>query len=717
MRIRSAMDHVQTIAELLSAVLAQPPFELERTPESLIPVLTVPKDPQHGDHAFPCFVLAKELRLAPPQIAARLAEACAARVAASDLLAAAEAAGPYLNFRVDTAAQAGALIPAVLSGEFLARRSPTGRRVMIEYSQPNTHKAFHVGHTRNVSLGDSLVRLCEWAGHEVVAANYIGDEGAHIAKCLWYYRNHFDGAVPTENRGEFLGTLYTKATELLDFSLLTECPHPGVVAARVESIDPHPTHEGWMVVRVNDGTVEHTVVCGGCGYAIGDIVGYASVGSRIGGREVLATDKEGVESDGMIVSEKEISLSDDAEKIQVFDPDTVLGIEVAELRRRPGAVPDDRSVLDVMRERSDGVAEVLKALESGEPEVTSLWEETREWSLQDFDEIYRWLGARFDHVFYESEVGEEGKQIVQEYLARGVFVRSEGAVGARLDEFGLPFFLLLRSNGTGLYSTKDIALARRKFEEFQIDDSVYVVDVRQSLHFQQVFRTLELMGYENAKNCYHLAYGFVLLPEGEMSSRRGTVILFSQLEQRLVEKIRREFIDDKDWPEDEKRAAARAIAVGTIRYGMLHHDTVKNIVFDLDEWTNKTGNTGPYLMYAYTRTRSIEQELGSHGLLTDRDTIARDWSLLKQEAEKEVLTAIQEFPELALRAAREYQPKLLCIHLYELAKSYSRMYHDCPVKTAETPELRFTRLDLHLAAGKVLESGLALLGIRVLDRM
>ncbi len=710
------MDHAALIAELLSRTLAEAPFSLTRTPDSLVKALAVPKDPKMGDHAFPCFVLAKDLKKAPPAIAQELVVALTDSIEESPALTSVEAAGPYLNFRVDAASQAADLIPSILCGDFTARRPSTETRVMIEYSQPNTHKAFHVGHTRNVSLGDSLVRICEWAGHDVVAANYIGDEGAHIARCLWFYRNFFDGELPTENRGEFLGGLYSRATELLDFKTLTACPHLGVVTARVDSIVKHPSHDGWAVVEVHDGTSAHQVVCGGKGYAVGDIVGYATVGSHVGGRLVGHADKDGVASEGMIVSEKEISLSDDAEQIQVFAAATDLGLEIAELMRTD-ALAAGTSVLATMKERSDGVAEILKAIESGDPEITAQWMETRDWSLRDFDEIYRWLDARFDHVFYESEVGEEGKDIVLEFLDKGVLERSDGAVGARLEAHGLPFFLLLRSNGTGLYSTKDIALAKRKFEEFKIDRSVYVVDVRQSLHFQQVFKTLELMGYEKAKDCFHLAYGFVLLPEGEMSSRTGNVILFSQLQSSLVNKIRADFVDSQDWPDEEKAAAARAIAIATIKYGMLKQDNVKNIVFDLTEWTNQQGNTGPYLMYQYTRTRSIRRKLEEMKLLDGVDSVVRDWSLLSLDQEQAVQKIIADFPSIVQRAADEYQPKLLCNYLYDLAKTLSRMYKPSNVKDASTPELRFTRLDLFEAAGTVMRSGLELLGIHTIERM
>lgn len=144
-----------------------------------------------------------------------------------------------------------------------------------------------------------------------------------------------------------------------------------------------------------------------------------------------------------------------------------------------------------------------------------------QWCLDEFKRIYRWLNARFDHDFFESEVAAESKQTVAEYQAKGVFVMNDGAVGADLSQVGLGFQILLKRDGTGLYATKDLALARRKFEQFHIDKSIYVVDSAQSFHFQQVFATLKMMGYPQAERCYHLPYGLVILPDGKMSSRKG----------------------------------------------------------------------------------------------------------------------------------------------------------------------------------------------------
>ena len=282
-----------------------------------------------------------------------------------------------------------------------------------------------------------------------------------------------------------------------------------------------------------------------------------------------------------------------------------VGVALMEHFRFDDVLPEGVGVREEFERRNREVGEVLQALESKTGEMYDLWQQTKEWSMDEFHEIYKWLEARFDHYFFESEVGEAGKQIVLEYLEKGVLVRSEGAVGADLEAYGLPFCLLLKSDGTGLYSTKDIALAQVKFEDFGIDKSVYVVDHSQSLHFQQVFRVLQMMGYQKAELCFHLAYGLVKRPDGKMSSRKGNIILFSelrrQLRQRILDKYLQQFVGQ--WSDEEIEEAARWVSVATIRYGMLNTDNLNEITFDLEDWVKNTGNTGSYLMYAFARTR------------------------------------------------------------------------------------------------------------------
>ncbi len=690
------------LKEKVAETLGRLPIPLER--EKLAELLEWPRDRTLGDLAFPCFTLSKQMRKAPQQIAKDLE----LQFQPDDLIARVTAVGPYLNlfFKMDGLAEW--LVPKIQDGSLCSPQPSRGERVMIEYSQPNTHKEFHVGHIRNVSLGDALVRMCRWSGFEVVAANYIGDEGAHIAKCLWVMNQRGD-PWPTENRGEFLGRLYVEGAKALDFRRLARLPFPGLISAQVTGVEDHPSERSWKVVTCNLGGRSVQVVCGGVGYKVGDVVCYAPIGVRLQGRVVSAVDKSGVLSEGVICSESELDLSEEKDRIYLLPPGTAIGQEVCELTR---VEPGNFSIRQEIEKCEREVSEVLKAIESGRGEVHKLWQETRRWSIEDFQKIYEWMDVHFDHYFFESEVGQTGKEIVLDYYKKGLFIQSEGAIGVDLTKYNLPFFLLLRSNGTGLYSTKDVALAVRKFKEFRIDRSIYVVDVRQSLHFQQLFRTLELIGFSQASKCHHLSYAFVEGAHGEMSSRAGTAIAFSKLKETLLTKIHREFLDPYrgEWPDEEIETAARNVAVATIRYGMLNQDNNKNIVFDLDEWTARTGNTGPYLLYAYARTASIQREVGTL-------TTPPQWSELVDESERQLLLRLSGFVEAILRSVERYEPQLLCIYLYDLAKEFSRMYAQCSVLKAPTEELKSARLALVSSTGKVLKEGLNLLGISTLERM
>ena len=323
------------------------------------------------------------------------------------------------------------------------------------------------------------------------------------------------------------------------------------------------------------------------------------------------------------------------------------------------------------------------------------------------------LAADLITIFVSQMLGEEGKDIVKDFYKKGVLVESEGAIGADLSEFNLPFYILIKSDGSGLYSTKDIALAKQKFEKFKIDRSLYLVDVSQSLHFQQLFKTLELMGFKQASKCKHIPYGMVTLPEGKMSSRSGNIILFSKLREKLLRRITADFLENYrgEWSDKEIEKAAHAISVGTIRYGMLNQENAKNIVFDLKEWTARSGNTGPYLMYAYARIQSILRDLQT----SDFDKV--NWNVLQHETEHELLRWLVEYHLVVEKCAEKLEAHQLCIYLYELARAFSRMYSECSVLRAETEELRMARAALIKSVAIVLKHGLGLLGINVVERM
>ena len=695
--------------------------------------------------AFPCFALGKPLTAKKPKelkfnefvnrIAVEVSEEINKNMVANDqVVESCTAEGPYVNFYYKPS-HLGKTIAGVLSGDFLAVRPSKNENVMIEYSQPNTHKTFHVGHMRNAALGNSLVLLYEWCGFKVHAVNYIGDVGAHIAKCLWFYLyfvkkmtlEEFEKMDLTreqiiemleESRPagvphvEWLGELYTLGFYELDFASWTKYPLIGYVTAKILEINPHPANDKWKVLTVTTGTDKFTVVCGGKDYNVGDIVPYAPLGSKKGARIVTEVDKSGVISQGFILSQAELGSSDNKEKIHIFPADAPIGVELTEYGRNSDIkIEASVNLAEEIKKREAQVKTLLRAMEDHQKNISLLWEITRQWSIDDFKEIYKWSDCRFDHFFHESDVGDESKEIVLKAYEEGKLVKSDGAIGADLGKLG--FCVLLTSAGTGLYATKDLALAKRKFEEFAVDRSVYVVDVSQSLHFQQVFKTLELLGFEQAKKCKHLAYGMVVLPDGKMSSRKGNIIYFSALQKLLTDNIHQDFMSKYEgvWPEEEIKETTRRIAISAIKYGMLNQDNNKDIIFDLKEWASRSGNTGPYLMYAYARSQSTINKIGVDS------SVKVDYSLLKHETERKLLSTLLQYSIVVERAAEQYKPQLLCIYLYNLCKQFMKMYEAVSVKNAETPELKQTRLSLVIAFGAVLKHGLGLLGITTAERM
>ena len=706
------------LASTLATALQQPPFAAAITADQLLELFEIPKDSSLGDLALPCFTFAKELRRAPQQIAQQLAESLnsdALRSAWADQFSSVIAVGGYLNATYQGAALATRILEGIRSGSALAPRADTANHIMVEYSQLNTHKACHVGHARAASLGDSLSRILAWLGHRVTPVSYGGDEGTHVARCLWYFTTQYKGEVPSANRGEFLGVMYHKATELLELSSYSLAPYPGVTVARVISVNQHPKEPKWSVVTLETGAGERTVVCGLAGLQPGQLVAYANPESRISGRAVGIVERKGITSVGMICAEDEIGLSDQTNKLPEIPAATQIGTEVLELYRTPECPTDLPSIRDLITAREREVSKVLQQLESKEGEIYKIWQETRQWSVDELNSVYEWLDCSFDTFFYESQFGEEGKAIVRKFQKQGIFVESQGAVGADLGAEQLGFCILIKSDGTATYACRDLALAEKKFEDFKVDTSLYIVDAGQALHFKQVFACLKRMGFPQADRCKHISFSIVLRPDGKMSSRKGNVILFSELKNRLATKLEQEFLGRYrgDWSDEEIDLAIRRLSRATIRYGMLKQDNDSQIVFDLDEWTARSGDTGPYMLYAYARISSIVREAHSREVELGQP----NWQLLTHETELELIRFLESHEETVRRAGMEYAPHLICSYVLELSKRFNRMYKQCQVLGAETPELRATRLALVEATGTVLKQSLGLLGIETIDRM
>lgn len=536
-----------------------------------------------GDLAFPLFTIAKEAR-SNPAMAAKALEGALTNL--PRFVTKTQAQGPYLNFFFDFNAVANNLIPNIISGQMFSQKlTENAPRTMIEYSQPNTHKELHVGHMRNLCLGDALIRLHRYSGFDIVASTFPGDVGTHVAKCLWYLKFHFQGEIPSVKKGAWLGSMYSSAHNKLE--------------------------------------------------------------------EERGTEKE--------------------------------------------------------EKNREQLTMILKELEQKSGEYYELWKETREWSIELMNEIYDWAQVKFDVWYWESEVDSSSVKLAREYHEKGLFIEDKGCIGVDLTPWKLGFCMLLKTDGNGLYATKDIELARRKFQDYKIEKNVYVVDKRQEHHFKQVFKVLELMGFEQAEKCYHLQYDFVELPDGAMSSRKGNIVPLQSLVENMVKMIKEQYLSryKDEWDKNQIESTAQIVARGAIKYGMTRIDPGKKIVFDMKEWLKLDGESGPYIQYAYARINSMLIKLGE-----------AKTSELKIEAPQEAdLTAqLMNFNHVIQQATQQYKPSVLTSYLYDLARAYNSFYAECPVGSAPEPT-RSSRLHLSRATADTLKMGLSLLGIEAPEKM
>lgn len=350
----------------------------------------------------------------------------------------------------------------------------------------------------------------------------------------------------------------------------------------------------------------------------------------------------------------------------------------------------------------------------GDPYVRALWKTTREWSLDELREILRMLDVKIDVWFFESDVDESAKQIVDELIVKGIADDERpqgGPVIVKIDEkLGLTkekyrTNVVLRADGTTLYLTKDLALAKVKFETYHVDRSIYVVDVRQSLHLQQAFAILRLMGFPQAEKCYHLGYGFVSLPEGAMSARRGRVVLFKDVVDEAIRRVKA-FESDKapDLSETEQEKVALEIGLGALVYSMIAVDNNRDMVFDMDQALSFDGRTGPYIQNAHVRANSILRKAGQPPAGT-----GFDYELTSQEVH--LIDLLTRFPAMVQQSANEYRPLVMANYAYDLANAFHSFYHSVPVLQSELESTRAARLRLVGAARQTIANALALLGI------
>jgi arginyl-tRNA synthetase len=356
--------------------------------------------------------------------------------------------------------------------------------------------------------------------------------------------------------------------------------------------------------------------------------------------------------------------------------------------------------------------EMLVSYENNDPETISLWKKMNQWVFDGFLETYKTIGISFDKTYYESDLFGSGREIILDNLAKGIFTRDEkGNVIAPLEKYGLPNKVVLRADGTTVYVTQDIFLAVKKFQDYSLDKSIYVVGSEQILHFQVLFKILELLGFGNGEKLYHLSYGMVNLPEGKMKSREGTVVdaddLIEEVKTIARDEIHKRYSDLDDFEVDRR---AHIIAIAALKFFILKQDPTKDMVYNPKESVSFEGETGPYILYTYARIMSILSKAEGFEIGSSYDSSKFD------DKERQMLVTLARLPEIIYDAYNQNKPSIIARYAIDVAQSFNEFYSDHQILKAEI-DVKNSRLHLINAVSQVLKNSLNLLGIETLEQM
>ena len=518
---------------------------------------------------------------------------------------------------------------SLLADANYGRKPRNGRRLMVEYSSPNTNKPLHMGHIRNILLGWSCTRIMDAAGYDVVKTQIINDRGVAICKSMLSWLKFGEGKTP-ESEGvksdHFVGDWYV----LFEQKSKEE-------------------YEQWQQTDE--------------------------------ARNLFDNRKKAEQPEKEFFKDY---------KNKWFNDHSALGAEVREM---------------------------LLKWENHDPETVALWKKMNGWVYQGFEQTYTDLGVDFDKLYYESDTYLLGKDIVDEGLAKNVFYRKDdGSVWINLSDAGLDNKVVLRADGTSVYITQDLGTARMRYHELGCDQFVYVVADEQNYHFQVLFETLKRLGEPYAEGLHHLSYGLVELPTGRMKTREGTVVdaddIIAEVVRLATEQSSERGEIDGITPE-EKAENLKRVGMGALKFFIIKVQPKKKMIFNPEESVDLQGQTGPYIQYSYVRINGLMQRV-------EREQVDLSHTHAYegiQPQEKELLVALQDYPNIVELAAREYDPSQIANYCYALARSYHRFWHDLSIFNADTAGAKAFRLSLSKATGQVLKSGMNLLGIEMPTRM
>ena len=510
----------------------------------------------------------------------------------------------FLNLSISDAYWTNRLLNDILApsyGQFAAN----GKRVMVEYSSPNTNKPLHLGHVRNNLLGYSVAQILSANGYDVIKVNLVNDRGIHICKSMLAWQQFGNNETP-ETSG--------------------------------------------------------------------------LKGDHLVGKYYVIFDKEYKKQIAELVSSGQTE--DEAKKNATI-------IQQAQ--------------------------EMLLKWEADDKDVKDLWVRMNGWVYEGFEKTYNKLGVDFKKYYYESDTYLLGKDLIEEGLSRGVFFKKEdGSVWIDLTDDGLDQKLVLRADGTSVYITQDLGTAQLKYDDFKMNDSLYVVGNEQDYHFKVLFLILQKLGKTWAKGLFHLSYGMVDLPSGKMKSREGTVVDADDIMDEMIRtaKERTEELGKVEgFTADEKNKLYEMIGLGALKFFLLKVEPKKRLLFDPNESIDFQGHTGPFIQYTHARIRSVLLKASYETRLSD------NYSQKLTDIEKELIVNLSKYPDVIAASAKEYSPAQIANYVFELAKLFNKFYHEESILKAEVAIVRDFRLDLASATSTVISKGMGLLGISVPERM
>ncbi len=563
--------------------------------EQILGLIEIPPKLEMGDYAFPCFVLAKTLHKAPPMIANELM-ASEELVKGFDGAVTVDAAGPYINFKIDRGVLARNVLTEIYEAEdhYGDRNIGEGKNVIIEFSSPNIAKPFHVGHAFTTILGNSLSNIYSRLGYNVIRFNHLGDYGTQFGKLITAYRLWGDEAAMQENPIDELTRIYVKFHD--------EC-----------KVSP----------------------------------------------------------------EKEKELEDTAR-------------------------------------------DNFRKLEEGEAEEVALWQRFRDLSLQVFEKTYNRMGIKFDNYNGESFYSPMIPSVVKMLEDKGLLEESEGAKVVKLDDEGLPPCLVVKSDGTTIYASRDLAAVLYRHEEYNFYKNIYVVGLPQQLHFRQVFAVLKKAGYDFADDCVHVGFGLLKFKDNRaFSTRAGNIIKLDEFLDKTTEKtaeiIRKNSeLRGGDMTDEQIAEVSEVVGLGAVTYTYLKSGREKDIYFDWDDMLDFEGDTAPYLIYTYARIKSILRKAHDADIINDDFNLASE---LTAEDEYAVIRSLADFKDAVVKAAESYEPFMISRQISLIARNFNRFYNNSRIINADTQESREARLMLCKAVSYCLKSGLDMLGIGVVEKM